>query len=88
MCVTCRQQFPRETLLRLTLTPDGVVLNPGLNLGPENRRFQGRSAYVCREQTCRTQAIRGKKLQRALKKPIPDAIVKALESISLDIPPQ
>ncbi|MBY0449157.1 MAG: YlxR family protein [Cyanobacteria bacterium] len=86
MCVACRQEFPRETLLRLTLTPDGVVLNLGPETGPESRHFQGRSAYVCREQTCRTQAIRGKKLQRALKKPIPDAIVKALESIPLDNP--
>jgi predicted RNA-binding protein YlxR (DUF448 family) len=43
--------------------------------------LQGRSVYVCRQGDCLKQALamKAKRLHRALKRPIPNAILEALK---------
>ena len=43
-----------------------------------NNLIFGRSAYVCRQKACIDEAVARKRLQRSLKRPIPDVIVDAL----------
>lgn len=73
-CIACRQLYARHTLLRLTV-------NAAQQFSIDNQPpLQGRSAYVCRVESCLTEAIKGKKFQRTLKRAIPDDIVEALKT--------
>jgi len=69
-CVACRQLFNREQLWRvIRLAGGGLALDRGM----------GRSAYLCPQPACLEEARRRKRLQRALRCQVPDAILEALE---------
>lgn len=76
-CVSCRRYAPKETLIRVTRTPDGIFLNGG-------PKVLGRSAYVCRKGACIDRAIEKRLLQKSLKSPVPDEIFCALEEERID----
>ena len=59
-CVACRQVEGKSGLLRVVRTPQGEVRLD------ETGKLPGRGAYVCRREQCVEQAIRQKKLGRAL----------------------
>jgi hypothetical protein len=76
-CVSCRELHDRRHLWRLIRQAgDGsVTLDSGM----------GRSAYVCRRSACLDEARRRRRLQRALRVPVPDAILDLLvERLSLE----
>ena len=61
-CVGCGELKSRNNMIKLTkdhLTGE-IVLNP-------NSKIFGRSAYLCYNQSCKEQAIKKKKLNKALK---------------------
>ncbi|BEV36663.1 YlxR family protein [Synechococcus sp. M16CYN] len=69
-CVACRQLLDRCQLWRVILDhEDGVLLDSGM----------GRSAYLCPEEECLEEARRRKRLQKALRCQVPDAIFTALD---------
>jgi len=68
-------------MIRVTCTREAVF---SLDNQPP---LQGRSAYVCRNAACITDALKGKKFQRTLKRAIPDAIVETLKDQLKGIPP-
>jgi predicted RNA-binding protein YlxR (DUF448 family) len=69
-CVTCRELLDRQQLLRVIRLQDGsLALEAGM----------GRSAYLCPRQECLSEAKRRRKLQRALRCQVADAIYAALE---------
>lgn len=72
-CITCRQSFPRAGMIRLTFSRETGTFAID-NVPP----LQGRSAYVCRKSACLSEALKGKKFQRTLKRAIPDDIVSCL----------
>lgn len=78
-CVTCRKFFDRSTLLRTIRSSPNTEVQVFLPLSTPKNVF-GRSAYVCFTETCLKAALKGKRLQRALKTPFPDAIVLGLET--------
>ncbi|HEY9778212.1 MAG TPA: YlxR family protein [Planktothrix sp.] len=56
LCVACRSFKPRENLIRLTVeTSTGA-----LKLNDGNTPVHGRSAYLCRSQSCVTLALKGR----------------------------
>jgi len=59
-CVGCGEQSGKETLMRIMRAADGSV-----SFDPTGRGA-GRGAYVC-SQACFEQALKSRKLQRALK---------------------
>ena len=59
-CVGCRGRAPKADLLRVVRTPSGVRADP-LGTAP------GRGAYVHRDRTCVTAALRQGALVRALR---------------------
>jgi predicted RNA-binding protein YlxR (DUF448 family) len=68
--VSCRELLDRQQLWRvIRLADGGLALDQGM----------GRSAYLCRNQTCLEEAKRRKKLQKALRCQVADSIVAALE---------
>ena len=69
-CVTCRQLLDRQQLLRVIHDhQEGVVLDEGM----------GRSAYVCPNEACLEEALRRKRLQKALRCQVPNSVVEVLQ---------
>lgn len=69
-CVSCRRLCDRRELLRIVRCHGGgVALDTGM----------GRSAYLCRNRACLEEAKRRKRLQRALRAPVDESLLLALE---------
>ena len=69
-CVACRQLLDRRQLWRVIRDhQDGVLLDQGM----------GRSAYLCCEENCLEEATRRKRLQKALRCQVPNAVLEALK---------
>ncbi len=79
-CIACRQTGTKPELVRVVRTPQGEVrLDPSGKVG-------GRGAYVHRREACIEQAVRQKKLARALGVAIGDAVVADLQRLAREIP--
>jgi predicted RNA-binding protein YlxR (DUF448 family) len=79
LCVECRTLHPRSTLHRLVWQRQGDLLcwNPPSTV-------VGRSVYVCQAGGCLTAVLsgqKGRKLAKALKRPIPHAILESLTGV-------
>ena len=69
-CVACRQLLDRRQLWRVIRDhQDGVLLDRGM----------GRSAYLCPNEDCLDEARRRKRLQKALRCQVQDALLEALD---------
>lgn len=69
MCVGCRAMRNKKDLIRVVRTPDGNV-----ELDPTGKR-SGRGAYLCPDIECLNQAVKGKRLQKALEQEISSEIL-------------
>ena len=68
-CVACRELFDRSILWRVIRDhQDGVLLDQGM----------GRSAYLCRRESCLEEAQRRKRLHKALRCQVPDSAIEEL----------
>ena len=69
-CVSCKKMINRNQLLKVTRDyKDGVVLEGGI----------GRSAYICPNETCLEEALRRKRLQKALRCQVPFNVIELLQ---------
>ena len=72
MCVACQTMKPKKELVRIVARTDGTVL-------PDTTgRMAGRGAYLCRNGVCLAKAIKERRLERALKTPIPRDLLDGL----------
>ncbi|MCG9967766.1 YlxR family protein [Pelotomaculum terephthalicicum JT] len=80
MCVGCQEMKPKRKLIRLVRTPDDTI-----EIDLTGKR-SGRGAYICPGEDCFKKAVKGKKLEKALKSPISsevfDALAKELMKVS------
>ena len=87
LCVACRELKPRSALHRVTWSAAGECFSVD-----DQPRLQGRSCYVCRCPACLQSALKARKLQKSLKRAIPDDILgylnNALEGLKREWPPQ
>ena len=68
-CVACRKLFDRSILWRVIRDhQDGVLLDQGM----------GRSAYLCRKESCLEEAQRRKRLPKALRCQVPESAIEEL----------
>lgn len=74
MCVGCQTMKSKKELLRVVRTPDGEVI-----LDPTGKKA-GRGAYMCRSEQCLTKAFKEKRLEKALKHQIDEAVYNALRA--------
>ncbi|MDD3653073.1 MAG: YlxR family protein [Desulfotomaculaceae bacterium] len=72
MCVGCQEMKPKKQLIRVVRTPEEKI-----ELDDTGKR-SGRGAYVCPEEECFIKALKGKRLEKALKCPIPPEIIDHL----------
>ena len=73
MCVGCREMKPKKELIRVVRAPDG-----SLSMDPVGKK-PGRGAYVCRQESCLTKAIRQKQLERQLEVRMTEEVAAALQ---------
>ena len=67
-CVACRQLLDRRQFWRVIRDhKDGILLDSGT----------GRSAYLCPKEECFEEARKRKRLQKALRCQVPDAVLEA-----------
>lgn len=71
-CVGCNEMKDKKVLLRIVRTPEGNVL---LDM---TGRANGRGAYVCPQKECITKAVKEKRLEKALEKPISEEVYQKL----------
>ncbi|MDO4921571.1 MAG: YlxR family protein [Phascolarctobacterium sp.] len=71
-CVGCNEMKDKKALLRIVRSPEGEI---SLDLtGKKN----GRGAYVCPDKACITKAVKEKRLERALEKPVSEEVYRQL----------
>ncbi len=71
-CLGCNEMKDKKALLRVVRSPEGEI---SLDLtGKKN----GRGAYVCPNEECITKAVKEKRLERALEKPISEEVYQQM----------
>lgn len=75
MCIACNEMKPKKELVRVTGDKEGHV---AVDL---KGKANGRGAYICRSADCYAKARKGKKLERALKMPVPAEIWEMLGAL-------
>jgi predicted RNA-binding protein YlxR (DUF448 family) len=73
-CVGCRRRGVKSEFIRVVRSPEGIV-----SLDPAGRS-PGRGAYLCPSPRCLKQALKGGRLTRALRSPVGEAVLAALEA--------
>lgn len=71
-CVGCETMKDKKELLRVVRTPEGEI-----SLDKTGKK-NGRGAYVCYSKECLAKAVKGKKLEYALKSPIGEEVLARL----------
>ncbi len=72
MCVGCREMKDKRQLIRVVRSPEGEIDVDSTGKKP------GRGAYVCPDAACLQQAIKSKRLQKALEGEIPPEVFENL----------
>jgi len=72
-CIGCQGKKAKKDLLRIIRTPDGTVEID------ETGKKSGRGAYLCYNKICLQEAIKKKRIGKALKIELSPEIVKELE---------
>ncbi len=73
-CTGCREQKPKNELIRVVRSPQGDVSLDFRGKSP------GRGAYLCRDAACLKKAVKSRALERALSAAIPDEVYERLLS--------
>ena len=72
MCIVCRGQSDKKTLLRIVKNKDGEIFVD------ETGKANGRGAYVCKNKECFEKLKKTKALSRAFKCEIPQLIYEKI----------
>ncbi|MDA8066437.1 MAG: YlxR family protein [Thermaerobacter sp.] len=71
-CLGCREIHGKRELWRIVRTAQGeVVFDP-------SGKLAGRGAYVCPKEECVREALRGKRLEKALRGDLPEGAAQRL----------
>ena len=71
-CTGCREMKSKKEMIRVLRTSENEIILDAT--GKKN----GRGAYVCPDKECITKAVKEKRLERALEKPIGEDVLKQL----------
>ncbi|HAA09056.1 MAG: RNase P modulator RnpM [Syntrophomonadaceae bacterium] len=79
MCVGCREMHNKRELIRIVRTPQETI-----EVDASGKKA-GRGAYICPNTTCFNEAIKGKRLQKALERDIPDDVLEKIKTQITDL---
>ena len=77
LCTGCREKKTKKELIRVVRTPDDQI-----EIDSTGKK-SGRGVYICPQRDCLQKAIKGKRLEKNLKRHIPPEIIDKLHA-SLD----
>lgn len=72
MCVGCQEMKPKRELIRVVRTPEESI-----EIDSTGKR-SGRGAYICPNAECLEKALKGKRLEKALKQQITSGVKEGL----------
>ncbi len=72
MCIVCRGQSDKKTLLRIVKNKEGQIFVD------QTGKANGRGAYVCKDADCLEKLKKTKALNRAFKCNIPDSVYEGI----------
>ena len=72
-CVGCQEMRNKKDLIRVVRTPEGDII-----VDPTGKKA-GRGAYVCPSLDCLNQAIKSKRLEKALARPVGPEVLELLQ---------
>lgn len=73
ICVGCREMKNKRELIRIVRTPEGTV---EMDL---TGKKAGRGTYICPRVECFEEAVKGKRLQKALEQNIPAEVLEMVK---------
>ena len=73
-CIGCREEKPKNELVRVVRSPEGTVSVDLRGKAP------GRGAYLCRNCECLRKAVRSRALERTLNVPVPEELMERLRA--------
>lgn len=75
-CISCGKFKPKSELLKITFNKneDKFKINP-------TNDFFGRSAYICKEESCICDAIKKDKINKNLHKKLPESIKQQIFTV-------
>ncbi len=78
-CLGCNEIKPKKELIRIVRSPDG-------NVSIDYKgKVSGRGCYICPNITCFNNAVKDKKIDRALETKISDEIISVLrENVTIE----
>ena len=81
VCIGCQEKKPKKELVRIVRTPEG---NVDLDL---TGKKPGRGAYICPQQACLKNALKGRRLEKNLQLTVSKELVQAISAM-LDNDPE
>ncbi len=72
MCIVCRAQSDKKTLLRVVKNKDGEIFVD------KTGKANGRGAYVCKDRNCYQKLCKQKSLNRAFKCEVPQEVYQKI----------
>ncbi len=72
MCIVCRAQSDKKTLLRVVKNKDGEIFVD------KTGKANGRGAYVCKDRNCYQKLCKQKALNRAFKCEVPQEVYQKI----------
>jgi predicted RNA-binding protein YlxR (DUF448 family) len=79
-CIACRQVRPKREMVRIVRAPEGGLVVD------ERGKAAGRGAYLCRARSCWALAMRGGRLEHALRAPVSEEEREMLRAYSERFP--
>lgn len=73
MCLGCRENRDKKELIRVVRTPEGAIELDVTGKKP------GRGAYICPSADCLKKAVKGKGLEKSLRRSLPEGIMDLLK---------
>lgn len=73
MCIGCQEMKPKKELIRIVRTPED-----DLEIDPSGKK-SGRGAYICPQPSCLEKAIKGKRIEKALNRPVTPEVMERLK---------
>jgi len=72
MCIGCQEMKIKKELIRIVKTPEN-----DMDIDPTGKK-SGRGAYICPKKDCLEKAIKGNRIERALKQPVTTEVKERL----------
>ncbi|PKM83590.1 MAG: DUF448 domain-containing protein [Firmicutes bacterium HGW-Firmicutes-13] len=80
VCIGCQQKKPKKELIRIVKTPEGTI-----EIDFKGKR-SGRGTYICPDLKCLKQAVKGKRIEKNLQRPVSTEIITELEKALRESP--